>query len=72
MVIGAIDSEMIGPIIFFAEHNAGGGGLPLIRVCWMSARPFLKLAGPIGFENDLTDHSVSSETPVEANVVALE
>jgi len=64
--------KSIGPIIFFVEHKAGGGWLPLIPVGEWSPRSILKLAGPIDLENDRTDHHVSSEVPVEDQVKVLE
>jgi hypothetical protein len=40
-------------------------GSPQTCVREESPQSFLKLAGPTGFENDRTDHPVSSESPVE-------
>jgi len=64
--------SLIGPTNFFAAQQVGSGGLPLIRVHVGSPRSFLKLAGPIDFGNDRTDHPVSSESPVETHAAILE
>jgi len=44
----------------------------LIRVCGGSPRQFLKQVGPIDFEFDRSDHSVSPENPGEALDIKLE
>jgi len=70
-------TDPTGPAIdrsdhFFAEQQAGGGGLPPIPLYDRLPRPIPELIGPAHFRNDRTDHPALPEPPVEAHVETLE